>query len=277
MIVDIGCEFFAVLAQGADGVFSLLAVVNANSASMIVLAFPTSPEITVTYPLLNLEGTLSVQLDSTISVHNTSSSHHSVWSVVSGKFKTFVSLNFGRNHVVLQHGYYTKTITVDRVSNICEDSYLIQPLYVIFKNSDGTFQSRSHTDNSVDSAIRRISLACALIQTFTAVNISQLLNIEPKYTFQFPYDAISQLPSCEIFYSKHSVEDVNELSEADLWKLLAKELVEAKLPHLVAMKFIMFLSNTRYNGQDWKQAWRHRDIVTATRGYAAIGTWRILS
>ena len=246
---------------------------------MIYITFPVlgpSSQLTVSYPLLAIEGSLTEQLDDKITVSNKADHSCSAWPVIQGKFKCFLLLNPKTNVIVLQHGFYTRTINVYRFRDSSEFTYFIQPLYVIFKDSDGKFQAPPSTDNSTNGAVKRLSLACALVQTFTAANLSKLLNIEPNYTFQFTYDSTTRLPECKVFRSKHSVGDVSQLTETELWKLLAKELMNSNLPHLSTTKFIMFLSNTRYDGTNWNPTWRHRDIVSATQGYAAMGKSYIL-
>lgn len=220
------------------------------------------------YPVSLIEGTVSSQLDGIISVRNVDVGNEINWPVIKREFRVFVLLKHGTNNILLQHGYYTKTLVLQKIEK--ETPYHVQPLYVVCTNDDGTFQSPDSGRNSINDALQRISLGCALLQTFTARTMQNIVN--SGCTFHLPLNPMTHLPQCLIFKTKYTVPEIYSMTESEIWKNLAKELTDTFSPKEVqCTKFLAYLSCTRFDGERVREGWRHRHIIAATKGYAAIG------
>lgn len=234
---------------------------------MIILDYPRNDTkyIYLTYSLAYLAGHVTNQLIDHIDVIGGPAIQS--WPVVKGVFKSLVILESGVNSVKLKHGYYSKTVVL--VYSPPSSLYYIQPLYVICKNSDGIFQSPAGKDNSIRSAVRRIGLGCALLQTFTAVNMEDY-NLGAA-TFTFPIDETFNLPQCNIFHSSYTAEEMYSMSTHELWRNLAKEIAKAYDHNFNHVKYLAFISCTSYDGTNYNDRWRHSDVIRATKGYIAVG------
>lgn len=227
-------------------------------------------ELYVDHPLFRITGKVSSPLSSIISTHNTTTGSVVNWAITEEQsFICFAALRKGKNTIKLQHAFYNKTLTVHFKPR--DTIYLLQPLYVVFDGDEGLFQAPDGVDCTIESACDRISLAIALLQTFTYKSVQESLGTEAK-TFQTLLDGVTGLPQCKVFHSKLSRNDIFNMSECEVWKSLAKEIMsDSSLSHSLTTKYIAFLSCTRYDGCNWEPTWRHRDIIAATKGYVAIG------
>ena len=221
----------------------------------------------VQHPIILLEGRVSTQLADHIQVCNDSSNSIVNWPVVSCRFKLLVRLKPGANVISLRHGYYSSSLQYTLSQR--QSSYAVQPIYIISRDGDGRYQAPPGVDNSQSAAVKRISLGAALLQTFTASNLQT--HNHACTTFQLPLDD-SGFPLCKVFRSKYSTEEMFAMTVKELWRNIARELMEsADMPARYTSKFLGFISCSRYDGADWNSSWRHSDIVAATKGHVALG------
>lgn len=222
----------------------------------------------VYHPIIAIEGSLRNQLQASIEITNQTSGETINWPVVSSKFKSFVLLRNGLNVIVLRHGFYSKELNYTFTRK--QSPYVVQPLYIIARDEAGEYQAPKGADNSARSACERISLNTALLQTFTAMNM-KAHNLG-AHTFQLPLNTTTNLPICALFNSKYSREQLYAMSERELWRNLAREIIESGIVKDTRhCKFLAFLSCTRFSGEDWTAEWRHKDIIGATQGHIALG------
>jgi len=224
---------------------------------------------TLSYPLALLEGTISnsKHQNRTIEAYTDHDNTIISWPIVASRFKVLISLKDGLNHITVQSGFYSSKISVTYRDVLALSRYYVQPLYIIPRDHDGTFQAPAGMDNSIESALRRISFGARLMQTFTSVSLLSH-NLSPR-TFQLKNDEDS---SCTlVFHSKLSTDELTRLSGRDLWSQIAKEIMASNLPEKRYCKFIAFLSSTRYNGHGWSPAWRHSDVLNNTKCHVALG------
>ena len=222
----------------------------------------------VNHPLILIQGQLRNQIQSGIEVTNQTSGETINWPVVSSKFKALILLKPGINMIILRHGFYSKEVNYTFI--LRQSPYIVQPLYIITQDDTGCFQAPPDVDNSVKSACDRISLNTALLQTFTAMNM-KTHNLG-AHTFQLPLDSVTGLPRCTIFKSKYTRQHIYAMTERDVWKNLAQEIIESDVvKNTRYCKFLAFLSCTRYNGENWTSSWRHKDMIGATQGHIALG------
>ncbi|XP_067942762.1 uncharacterized protein [Watersipora subatra] len=221
----------------------------------------------VRHPIIVLSGTVSKQHTDYIVVSNETFNTSHIWPLISGRFKALVHLCSGSNQLLFRHGFYTKRLYFKLI--VPQTPYIVQPIYITSKDGDGRFQAPPGVDNSPSSALERISLGAALLQTFTAVNLTS--HGFQSQTFQMPIDQDSWLPVCKVFRSKLTTKELFGLSEKELWRNLARELMESTIPERYTTKFLGFFADSRYNGTGWKSSWRHADVIAATKGHAALG------
>lgn len=236
---------------------------------MIVLLDPLYESgATVQHPVILLIGTVSNQLVDHIEVYNQSTETCINWPVISSKFKVIFNLKPGANLISLKHGFYSKDLCYNL--SLRQSQYIVQPLYIVSKGSDGCFQAPLDINNSPVAAAKRISVGVALLQTFTAMQLkSSRLGTN---TFQLPLDSSSGLPVCRIFNSKYTSEEMYAMTDKELWRNIAREVMESPdIPDRYYSKFLAFLSCTHYNGSDWKSSWKHGDVISATKGHIALG------
>lgn len=219
-------------------------------------------------PLILLEGKVTKAFHNFIQVCNVTTKSTINWPIIKGRFRCFILLKPGANLVSVKHGFYTKELNYNLVSR--QSPYIVQPLYIVSKDGDGRFQSPFGVDNSSTSAQNRISLGAALLQTFTSLDLKS--HDLSASTFQLPLDNETGLPVTKLFTSKYSTHELHAMSERDLWKNIAREIMNSRdLPEKYNSKFLAFLSVTRYDGQSWNATWKHKDVVAATKGHIALG------
>lgn len=251
--------------------FSLKAVSNVGDTPRMVTidhSYGYENGAVIHHPIIIIQGQLRQQLQDHIEVCNETTGATINWPVVSSKFKSFVVLSIGLNVIAVRHGFYTKRIQF--TLQIPNSIYMVQPLYVIACDDDGTFQAPEGVDNSPLTACKKISLNTALLQTFTAINMRN--HKLGSHTFRLPLDVISGLPKCAIFKSKYSRQQLYDMTEKELWRNLARDIMESnQISQKSHSKFLAFLSITRYDGTNWHSDWKHKDIIAATKGYIALG------
>lgn len=91
----------------------------------------------------------------------------------------------------------------------------MRPVYIICTNSDGSFDCPPGEDNSVESAIERISFNARILQTFTAEH----LNIHGfgKQTFRLEEDESGNV-KVNVFKSKLYIDKAIGMSGNDLYE-----------------------------------------------------------
>lgn len=198
-----------------------------------------------------------------------------------GKFKFIFLLKNGLN--CFQFSYKQASIEINLIFKKLPIRRCVKLYYItcsIDKNDklmnsifdEGKFQSKDKLNNSISNAKQRISLAMLMLQTFIA---SILPN---RFTFDLELDEQTNLPIVEQFHCvQYSLDEFSEMTEKEMWRNLAIELL--KLNHLnnLNFKYLAFLSFSRYKFDENKiknssNQMHYDELIKMTNCYVALGT-----
>ena len=91
----------------------------------------------------------------------------------------------------------------------------VKPVYIVCKNSDGTFDAPNGEDNSVESAMERIAFNARILQTFTAENLNA--HGFGRKTFRLQEDE-NGCVHVNIFKSKLGIETAHKMTGPELYE-----------------------------------------------------------
>lgn len=177
------------------------------------------------------------------------------------QFKTLVELDLGQNRISLQTTGSDLLITCYYEPRKTDN--IVLPLYVICDGHDGRFQAPNREESGVESACRRINVACKILQSFIAEKLNEL-ELGRK-TFQ-------AIP-CEPFRTKLTSDEAEKMSQQEVWEYLGREIMNSELGDK-NRKYLVFLSCTRYHGECYDyddQLATYEDLLKITTGYVALG------
>lgn len=194
------------------------------------------------------------------------------WPVVEGCFKFLVQLGHGENIVHVKHE--NDVLQLRMVYQKPPFTYFVRPVYIVCSDDDGYFQGPENVDCSPESAVQRITLGAQLIQSFTAEKMKE--HGFGRVTFQLESeDGIR--PTCHIFRTKLTLEQVYSMSGNDLWTHFGKELMTSNFARRHKCKWYCFMSFTRYDPPAQAELPKtHSEILSYTKGHTALGGWRYL-
>jgi len=112
-----------------------------------------------------------------------------------------------------------------------------------------------------------------MLQTFTAEKLSD--HGFGRQTFALEKDLYPKRPSCLIFESQLSVDEVHKMTGTELWTYFARELMssESFRDDRDQCKWFAFMSFTRYYVPPSTSApSSHSEVVSLTKGHTALGT-----
>lgn len=235
--------------------------------------YNNSDNIVVNFSYVLLKGTIITNYKSPCNnkttkdlvIRNKTSDKNAVFQLNNNKFKSVLELVYGQNQIVINYCCYNYEITINFKPRTTE--YCVVPIYIVLKNHNGEFQAPLNVDNSVDSACDRITVGIKLIQTLIAEKFHE--NGFQRKTFQLENDIINS-PKCRIFHSQLTMEECKSMKSEELWCYFGRELINNyKNPKI---KYIAFISCTRYRGEDFTTDIKtHDDIIALTEAHAALG------
>jgi hypothetical protein len=181
------------------------------------------------------------------------------FKLVNGKFKALVELKSLQNSITLK--YCCSIITLDINYSPRATFFSVLPLYIICEGHDGKFQSPPNESNDVGNALRRITLGAKLLQSVVAEKLYE--EKQGRKTFRLE-------DSCRVFRSSLNYLKARKMTQEELWTSLGREIVNSDLGH-ERIKFLSFLSCTKYCGENCEDNFTHDDIVKLTQAHVALG------
>eukprot|EP00794_Sanderia_malayensis_P000446 gene446-1087_t len=204
-----------------------------------------------------------------ITCQNTSLDHELNWPVSpSGKVKMFAPLKEGKNQILLsscQAKEIFKELHINYQPN--ENKRYVKPVYIICEGSDGRFQAPADVDNSIESALQRISFNATLLQTFTAENLNLHGFGRKSFRLERNQDGIVNVNT---FISKLHVDKALEMTGDELYRYFKAELDKSELYDPLC-KFWAFMSFTSYRPPDDQKTFNEKKIHEYVRGHTALG------
>lgn len=204
----------------------------------------------------------------TIKVSNKQTGRTLLWPIFNGQFKALVELAHGENH--LQFKYYGEVLEFALVFKVPALQRFVRPVYIRPHDDSGSFQAPEGEDCSCESAVRRISLAAKLIQTFTAEKMHE--HKLGRRTFVLENDIHPKRPTCHVFPASLSFAESQTMDGGDLWMTFARELMSTdKFVDKDYCKWYTFMSFTRYCPPPEEIPRSHSEVIRHTKGHAALG------
>jgi len=181
------------------------------------------------------------------------------------KFKIVCQLYKGENDIKFDFLGVKDTLKIWYREPVTE--YLVRLVYVTCKDDDGSFQSPSDLDNSVRAAVKKISVCSTVLQCV----MGELLWEQKmgRRTFALETDRDGQ-PVVHIHQSGLTVEETHALGQERLWELLAREIISSKIGDK-KVKYLSFLSSTRYQNTKRIKPFSHSHTLAMTKGHIALG------
>jgi hypothetical protein len=224
------------------------------------------PNETVYYDLIIIKGAIRDKQKSTCRESRTDEkiyleldSTNLSFKLVDGKFKALVELKSLQNSITLK--YCCSIITLDINYSPRATFFSVLPLYIICEGHDGKFQSPPNESNDVGNALRRITLGAKLLQSVVAEKLYE--EKQGRKTFRLE-------DSCRVFRSSLNYLKARKMTQEELWTSLGREIVNSDLGH-ERIKFLSFLSCTKYCGENCEDNFTHDDIVKLTQAHVALG------
>ncbi len=171
------------------------------------------------------------------------------WPIIESKFKILLHLQKHVNEVRV----WVENDSNEEIENLKFELTFDPPInkrfirivYLVCEDingklfENGTFQSPEHENNSIDSALKRISLNMLMAQTFFAQTL-------PNHkTFQLELDN-NNFPKVHAFKLNISNIQIWSLDSYDLWKYVAKQIMSSVLGN-DCFKYIAICSFTRFS------------------------------
>lgn len=194
------------------------------------------------------------------------------WPIVNGNFKVILKLNLGLNTIHLINNEETEEFKLRLIFKKRNLSRIVRPLYIVSADCNGQFQGPDETDCSLESAKRRISTASLLLQSFTAEKLYEHGFLDRR-TFDLELDKNGNA-ICDVFCSNHLTLSVaRKLTQREVWSVLFKELKADKKFNKSNIKYLAFLSFTRYQPVEFESdvPQSHSEIVNRTWAHIALG------
>jgi len=121
-----------------------------------------------------------------------------------------------------------------------------------------------------------VSNVFRMLQAFTAEKLHD--HGFGRQTFALEKDLYPKRPSCLIFESELSVDEVHKMTGIELWIYFARELMSSKkfADDREACKWFAFMSFTRYYVPLSTNApSSHSEVLSLTKGHTALGIWHL--
>ena len=206
----------------------------------------------------------------TIKVSNQRNGRTLLWPIFNGHFKALVELVCGENR--LQFKYYGEVLDFELTFRAPPIKRFVRPVYIRPCDDAGRFQGPEDEDCSCESAIRRITLAAKLIQTFTAEKMHE--HKLGRTTFVLEHDLYPDRPQCHVFATTLTFAETQAMDGGELWMTFARELMSTdKFVDKDVCKWYTFMSFTRYCPSPDDIPRSHSEVIRNTKGHAALGKY----
>jgi len=226
----------------------------------------------INYPIIFLKGKVKCNsctssLNGILLVQNGNDSFE--FEVSEGNFKFINQLSLGLNRLKLlyefENHFCRKYLQLQRRPNY--NTRTLKLIYVIPIGDTGHFQS-SNSNNSIDSACRKIVLGAKLIQSLVAERLFEQGYGRKAFNL-FSLDGSE--PICEVHQSSLTKSELHALSGEKIWNITARELLEKECI-TESVKVLAFLSCTEYeNSVPVTTRKQYFDALENVKGYVACG------
>ncbi|XP_066936757.1 uncharacterized protein [Clytia hemisphaerica] len=228
-------------------------------------------KIKTTIPLVYIHGQFNVERE-TIPKEITCGARK--WPIVDGQFKIFHDVILGSSDVILEwenkNGELErKKVQVDFVKD--ENERFFQPIYIVCKNTDGSFTSPNGLNNTLQHAIKKLQFNLRLIQVFFQESLHE--NHFERASFRLCENEAGE-PDIKIMQSDLDIEDTKGMTPDDLYRYFHKELC-VKFGTSPLCKYVAFMSCTRYHPPEGETDFTTSKIMSYARGHAALGGGRL--
>ncbi|XP_064460903.1 uncharacterized protein LOC135370918 [Ornithodoros turicata] len=196
-------------------------------------------------------------------------SNSAAWPVVGRHFRALVHLASGRNVIRLSCYKFTHDFSLCYLSLNQQLEKYVRLVYVVCSDDfeEGRIQGPVDQDCSVESACNRISLGAQILQTTVAETLVSAGF--PRKTFRLE-ESGKDRPITRVFKTSLSSTQLHTMSGEDAWRFLTYELTTSSLADTSRVKFLVFLSCTRYSGGATEPT-THSEILSRTKGHVMIG------
>ncbi|XP_018329441.1 uncharacterized protein LOC108739853 [Agrilus planipennis] len=176
---------------------------------------------------------------------------------INSSIKSLIELQIGKNYIKISCACSSAKIVVEYSPRVTD--FTVQPLYIVCNGSDGRFQSPPNENNSAESACKRITLGCKILQLIFA----ELLEMvgHSRKTFEL------SSAGCCVFNSNLTYQEARKTNQEQLWQYFAKEIMNSSIGSSKT-KYLAFLSCTYFNKD---KGFVSNNIFDAAEGYVAFG------
>ncbi|CAB4058472.1 unnamed protein product [Lepeophtheirus salmonis] len=181
--------------------------------------------------------------------------------VINSRFKFLFELTEGRNILTFEYKGVFKSLILYFVKDSDDVQKTVRIVYIVPRDSDGSFQAPVLEPNSVELACQKISLAVGLIQCFMSDSL---------HSHGLGRKTFVALSPCEVFHSEISLEKSHSLTESALWEYHAKELLARRLAD-DDTKVLAVLSATRFVNTLGRPPRDHSEMMSLTKSHGALG------
>jgi hypothetical protein len=167
-------------------------------------------EDTFGYPLLRIVGTAEGSSTVVVQQNNNQCTN---WPVVDKYFKALVLLHVGENVVNITGDASEESTSItciykpEILSTQC-GPHKVKLFYYVASDSDGKFQAPKGTDNSLESAIKRVGFSGLLMQTFCAFDMQQNGYEHKTFDLEMKIENDVPEPVVHVFKSKYDTKTI---------------------------------------------------------------------
>lgn len=181
-------------------------------------------------------------------------------------FKLLIRLCPGDNALELQYCDATLAISIkyEPISPTEDKVRDVQPIYILYENSDGHFQAPEDgsAKNDVTRALQKIDVAMQLAQCVISTKLNESSFGERSFI----------LRNCKVFQSSMDVAEARSLNQLELYEATAKEIILTEgVDAIKYRKFVAFLSCTKFEGLQDGEQYSYANINRKLSGNAALG------
>ncbi|XP_031334202.1 putative zinc metalloproteinase YIL108W [Photinus pyralis] len=174
-------------------------------------------------------------------------------------FKCILQLNAGSNEFTFK--YCSFSISVKLHYKRRKSSFTVLPLYIVCEGHDGRFQAPPGEVNSPESACKRITAVCKLLQSVFGYKFAKVGMERRSYEMEV---------DCLTWHSKLNVENALSMTQVELWYHFAREIMSSGIGS-DNRKYLAFLSCSVYNGEGYYEGMPYKEMLKLVKGYVAYG------
>lgn len=181
-----------------------------------------------------------------------------------GRFKFLLDLGVENKEFLLTFSYCNSKLKISIIYERKQSIYKIQPLLLVAADELETGND-DDSDNKLRLNQQIIDLNLLLVQSVYAEKLKESGYERLNFVFN---------DKCKIFRTKLQKHQIWQLNEHELWLHFAKELLESDWGNQEQLKFIAFIANSKYLGEEVEksQDFSYQNIRKHIKGHAALGT-----